>query len=129
MDDKKIIELFFARAEGAMDALAEKYGKGLFHMCRNLLGDSRDAEECVSDTYLALWNTIPPEKPEPLSAYLYRVGRNRALKKLRDRSAQKRSGYEVSLEEEMDFVPDRPFAFIVESEDGLPLFAGIVNEP
>lgn len=99
MDDRYIIKLLFDRAEGAIDALEKKYGKGLHRMAMNILSDPQDAEECVNDTYLALWNTIPPNWPEPLSAYAYKIGRNTALKKLRNRTAQKRSAYEVSLDE------------------------------
>ena len=70
MDDRMIIALLWDRAEGAIDALAAKFGKRLTSTAQNILGDARDAEEAVSDTYLALWNAIPPEKPDPLSAYI-----------------------------------------------------------
>lgn len=106
MDDKRIIALLWDRAEGAIDALAAKFGKRLLRTAQNILGDARDAEEAVSDTYLALWNAIPPERPDPLSAYIYKVGKNIALKHLRARSAEKRSGnYELSLEELSDVIP------------------------
>ena len=105
MEDRHIIALFFDRAEGAIDALAKKYGKALYSLCRNILDDPLDAEECVSDAYLAAWNTIPPARPDPLSAYICRLGRNCALKKLRSRTALKRSGYEVSLEELSECIP------------------------
>lgn len=106
MDDKHIITLFFQRAETAIEALAAKYGKLLKQLCTNILHDPLDAEECVSDAYLAAWNTIPPARPDPLSAYICRLGRNCALKKLRSRTALKRSGYEVSLEELAGCIPD-----------------------
>lgn len=99
MEDKKIVALLWQRAESALDALAEKFGKGLLALARNFLPDRRDAEEAVSDTYLALWHAIPPAKPDPLPPYVYRVGRNTALNRLRRDTAQKRSGYEVSLDE------------------------------
>ena len=99
MDDKRIIEALWQRAENALEALAEKFGRGLLAMARNILPDLRDAEEAVSDTYLAVWNAIPPAKPEPLSPYIYKVGRNTALNRRRQDTAQKRSGIEVSLEE------------------------------
>ena len=106
MEDRNIIKLFFDRAEGAIEALAKKFGKGLYRIGMNILSDPQDAEECVSDTYLAAWNAIPPAQPDPLSAYIYKTGRNLALKKLRSRTAQKRSAYEVSLEELTDCLPD-----------------------
>ena len=99
MEDKKIIALLWQRAESALEALAEKFGRGLLALARNILPDLRDAEEAVSDTYLAVWNAIPPAKPDPLTPYVYRVGRNTALNRLRRDTAQRRSGYEVSLEE------------------------------
>lgn len=105
MDDKHIIGLFFDRAEGAIAALSEKYGQPLRRLCMNLLNDPQDAEECVNDTYLAIWNAIPPACPEVLSAYLYKTGRNIALKRLRSRTAQKRSAYEISLDELAECIP------------------------
>lgn len=106
MDDRHIMGLLFDRAEGAIDALAKKFGKGLHRMAMNILSDPQDAEECVNDTYLALWNTIPPARPDPLSAYAYKIGRNTALKRLRSNTAQKRSAYEVSLDELAECIPD-----------------------
>ena len=106
MDDKQIIALLWDRAEGAIDALATKFGRRLQQTAVNILGDARDAEEAVSDTYLALWNAIPPERPDPLCAYIYKVGKSVALKHLRARNAQKRSGnYQLSLEELSDVIP------------------------
>lgn len=105
MEDRHIIALFFDRAEGAIDALAKKYGKALYSLCHNILDDPLDAEECVSDAYLAAWNTIPPAEPDPLSAYIYKIGRNTALKRLRTRAAQKRTAYEISLDELAEALP------------------------
>lgn len=100
MDDKKILALLWQRAEQALIALAQRFGAGLHRLAMNILSNQSDAEEAVNDTYLALWNAIPPEKPDPLTAYVYRVGKNIALKKHRDLTAQKRdSRYDVSLDE------------------------------
>lgn len=100
MEDRHIIKLLFDRAETAIDALASKFGKRLHATAMHILGDPQDAEECVNDTYLALWNTIPPQQPDPLSAYTYRIGRNTALKRLRSNTAQKRnSSYDLCMEE------------------------------
>lgn len=100
MEDRKIIALLWQRAEQALSLLAKKFGAGLQRLAMNILGSHQDAEESVNDTYLAVWNTVPPEKPEPLTAYVYRLGKNTALKKLRDNTAQKRdSRYDVSLDE------------------------------
>ena len=111
MDDKNIVALLWQRSEQALQLLAKRFGALLYRLAMNILGDRQDAEETVSDTYLALWNTIPPEKPDPLTAYVCRVGRNSALKKLRDN------------------IVDRPFVFVIANHYGVPLFAGIVNEP
>lgn len=100
MDDNKIIQLFFARMDSAISALSKKYGTRLQRTALNILGDPQDAEEAVNDTYLALWNKIPPERPDPLGVYVCRVVRNIALKQLRTSTAQKRNNhYDLSLEE------------------------------
>lgn len=103
MEDEKILDLFFARSEQAIDALSDKYGKRLRMLADNILGDGRDGEECVSDTYLALWNRIPPERPSPLLTYASRVLRNLALKQYHHNTAQKRNSfYDASLSELSD---------------------------
>ena len=107
MDDRSIIALLFARAEEALTALTYRFGPGLLRMATQILTSPQDAEEAVSDTYLALWNAIPPAEPNPLTPYVYRVGRNTALNALRNRSAKKRSAYEISLSELSDFIPGK----------------------
>lgn len=110
MDDKKIVELLWDRIESALDALAKKFGRRLLYTAMNILGNPQDAEEAVSDTYLALWNTIPPERPDPLAGYVHRTGRNVALNKHRHLSAQKRSTqYDVSLDELAGILPGPSF--------------------
>ena len=106
MEDKEIIVLLWNRAECAIDALKAKFSKVLHRITMNILNDPRDAEEAENDTYLALWNAIPPNKPDPLPPYVYKVGRNTALRHLRNRSADKRhSRYDLSLEELSDILP------------------------
>lgn len=106
MEDKKIIELLWARVERAIDALAEKFGRRLWLTAVNILGSARDAEESVNDTYMAVWNCIPPQHPDPLAGFVYKIGRNQALKKLRARTAQKRNGtYDLSLDELAECIP------------------------
>ena len=86
--------------------MAAAYGQRLYGIAYNILGNRHDAEECVNDTYLALWNTIPPQRPEPLIAYACRVGRNIALNRLRSDSTQKRdSRYDLSLDELAGCIP------------------------
>ena len=106
MEDKQIIKLLFDRSEQALTLLAHKFGPRLLHTARNILGDSQDAEECVSDTYLALWNAIPPSRPDPLAGFVFKTGRNLALKRLRHNTAEKRnSQYDLSLEELSGCIP------------------------
>lgn len=100
MDDRKILKLLLERAESAIDAMAKRFGRRLLATARNILGDARDAEESVSDTYLAVWNAVPPRQPDPLSGFVYQTGRNLALKRVRYETAQKRDHqYDISLEE------------------------------
>ena len=105
MEDREIIALLWQRAEGAIPAPAERFGTHLYATAMNLLGNSRDAEECVNDTYMAIWNSIPPNCPEPLQPYIYRIGRNIALNRLRANTTQKRNGYDLSLDELEGCIP------------------------
>lgn len=70
MNDQKIIELFWERHESAISVTAEKYGKYCHTIAYNILFNHFDAEECVNDTYLGAWNSIPPQKPGNLTAFL-----------------------------------------------------------
>lgn len=100
LEDNRIIELFFARDEQAIAAVSEKYGTSCGCIARNILKNESDAEECVNDTYLALWNAIPPAHPNPLRTYIFRIVRNIAAARYHANSAQKRnSHYDVVLEE------------------------------
>lgn len=100
MDDKRIFQLLWQRAEQAIEAMTSQYGTRLYRTAMNILGRHEDAQESVNDTYLAVWDAIPPETPEPLSGYVYKTGRNLALKRLRYETAQKRrSDYNLSLDE------------------------------
>ncbi len=100
LEDSKIIELFFARAEQAITELSAKYGTACSRIARNILKNDLDAEECVNDTYLAAWNTIPPQKPDPLRTYIFRIVRNIAIAKYHANTSEKRNSYyDVALEE------------------------------
>lgn len=114
MEDSKIIKLFYARSEKAIEELAVKYGTVCNKIANNILGNREDAEECVSDAYLAAWNTIPPEKPSPLISYICRLVRNISIKRYHANTAAKRNSfYDTSLDELEDCIPS-PFS--VESE-------------
>ena len=83
MDDKQIIELYFARSEAAIGESEKKYGVYCRTIAGNILTNRADAEECVSDTWLRAWDSIPPTRPERLGAFLGRITRNLALDRLR----------------------------------------------
>ena len=107
LDDSKIIDLFFERSEQAITELSEKHSKICLKIAYNILSNEADAQECVNDAFLGIWNTIPPEKPQILSAYVYRIVRNTALKKYRFNTAVKRNNYyDTALDEIADCLPD-----------------------
>lgn len=100
MDDEKIVELFFARNEQAIDELDMKYGKVCHKISYNILNNRLDAEECVNDTYLGTWNAIPPQRPNPLLAFVCKLVRRYSLMRHRANTAMKRnSTYDVALNE------------------------------
>mgnify|MGYP003301797130 CR=1 FL=1 len=103
MDDEKIIELFFNRSEQAIEEVDKKYGKTCHNISYNILHNKLDAEECVNDTYLAIWNAIPPEHPNPLQTYVCKITRNLSLKKYHSKTAGKRNNYyDIILDEIAD---------------------------
>ena len=100
MEDNKIIDLFFQRSETAISELAAKYGRLCHKIAQNILNNVSDAEECVNDTYLGVWNSIPPNHPESLSAYVCRIARNLSIKRYQYNTASKRNSvYDTSMEE------------------------------
>ena len=108
MDDSSIIRLYFARSEAAIKATAEKYGALCHMIARNILSSDADAEECVNDAYLALWNRIPPETPQSLKAYAAKIVRHISLDRLDYNTAACRSGQAgVILDEVAEILPDR----------------------
>ena len=100
MEDKQIIELYFNRSEQAIEETSSKYGKLTRSVSFRIVRNEEDTDECESDTYMALWNTIPPENPDPFAAYICRLARNISIKKLRYNTADKRNSfYDVSIGE------------------------------
>ena len=106
MNDKQIVDMLFSRSEAALSTVQSKYGKYCHQVAYNILGSHSDAEECVNDTYLRVWQSIPPNKPDNLLAYIGRIARNLSLDRLRKNSAQKHSSATVILEEVSDIVSD-----------------------
>lgn len=96
MEDSFIVDLYWRRDEQAIAETERKYGGACESIARRFLPAAEDAEEIVQDAYLSLWNTIPPQCPEHLGAYLFRTVRNAAFSRFRADSAQKRGGGEAA---------------------------------
>ena len=97
MDDGRIVELLLSRSEAAIAEMEKKYGARLRSLAYRITGDRLDAEECVNDAYLGVWNSVPPNVPSPLFSYLTEVVRRTSYKRIRSRMAQKRAGVTYSL--------------------------------
>ena len=118
MDEKEIIELYFARDEQAIRETEAKYGRLLYGIAYHLLNNREDSEECVNDSYAGLWNAIPPTRPNSLMAFACKITRNLSLKKLEYMTREKRSAdVTISFEELADILPDERFAPWVKDED------------
>ena len=87
MDDAKIVQLYWDRNEQAISATADKYGNYCAAIAQNILGNSQDTEECVNDTYLNAWNSMPPHRPNILATFLGKITRNLALNKYKHNTA------------------------------------------
>ena len=120
MTDQEIILLYWDRNELAIRETQRKYSSYCRKIAVNILLDIRDVDECESDTYLTVWNTIPPQRPSELAPYLGRITRNLSLKRLRQNTAQKRGGTTatLSLDELLDCIPEcRSFDATLEARE------------
>ncbi len=108
MNDQSILALFHARDERALRESADKYGRYCAAVALNILSDARDAEECVNDTWLRAWQSIPPAAPDDLGAYLAKITRRLSLDRLAQNTADKRGGHDspTALDELADILPD-----------------------
>lgn len=97
MDDSKIIELYMDRSEQAISETARKYGRYCHYIAYNILHNDEDSEECVNDTYLRTWNSIPPKRPNKLQTFLGKITRNLSLNKYEKQSAEKRGSGQIPL--------------------------------
>lgn len=106
MEDSEIISLYWSRDESAIAETSRKYGGLCFRIAKNILTAAADAEECVNDTYFRAWNSIPPQKPIKLGAWLGRVVRNISITLWQKNHAQKRyNGIDAILDELEDCIP------------------------
>jgi len=97
VEDKQIIELFCNRKENAIQKTEEKYGKFCLKIADNILRNQEDSEECVNDTWMKAWQSIPPTIPECLRIFLGKITRNLAFDKYRLNHSAKRGGGEINL--------------------------------
>ena len=95
MNDEKIVSMYLARDEKAISASSDKYGKYCFAVANNILGNDEDSRECVNDTWLRAWNSIPPAKPSVLKLFLAKITRNLAFDRYKKSHAQKRGEFEA----------------------------------
>jgi len=126
MNDAEIIELYWTRSESAISETSKKYGRYCNTIAMNILHNSEDSEECVSDAFFGAWNSIPPERPSLLKPFLGRITRNFALNKYKAFSAKKRGGgtVELLLSELEDCVPS---GRNVEAEYEAGFVASLIN--
>ena len=106
MDDQKIIELLFLRTESVLNEISFKYSRLYTGIIREIISDERDAQECANDVLLAVWNSIPPNSPQNLSAYICKLARRIGIDRFRRNTADKRGGgCDVSLSELEECLP------------------------
>lgn len=106
LEDRQIINLFYERSEQAIEELDRKYGAAVRKTAANILRRTQDVEECTNDTWLGVWNTIPPQNPNSLISYVCRIARNLASVKYRSNTARKRNGqYDLVLDELAECIP------------------------
>lgn len=131
MEDGKIIQLYWDREEQAIRETEIKYGGRLGAIAYRIMNTHEDAQECVSDTYLTAWNTIPPQRPEYLFAYLAKICRNLCFGRLDWLNAAKRKAEVVSLTREMELcIPDRRLEDKIEGQElgeALNRFLGTIS--
>lgn len=97
LEDSKIVQMYWDRDHGAIPATSEKYGNYCTSIAKNILGSFEDAEECVNDTYLKAWNSMPPHRPSLLSSFLGKITRNLSFDRFSYNKAEKRGGGEIVL--------------------------------
>lgn len=108
LEDFEIVDLYFKRDEKAISETEAKYGYYGMAIAGKLLDDGRDVEECLSDSYIALWNSIPPTRPNSLKAYFSKLVRNLSIKKFEyNKAAKRNSDLEVSLNELENVLADK----------------------
>lgn len=95
--DEQIIEMYWLREERAIDETDKKYGQLLYRIAYNILHDRLDCEECQNDTYLDVWNAIPPTKPTVFSSFIIQIIRRIAIDRYKSKTSQKRIPSELTI--------------------------------
>ena len=126
MEDEKIIELYWQRSPQAIDETSRKYGAYCMRLSMNILMNREDSEENVNDTYLRVWNAIPPEVPRVLKHFLSRIARNLAFDRLDYITAKRRDVHMITLLSELDACLPDPHSDVEAAVDA-KLAAGSVN--
>ena len=118
MEDKGIIDLYWARDEQAVTETEKKYGAYCRTISRHILKNEQDVEECINDTYVRAWNAMPPQRPFSLRAFLGKIVRNLSLSAWQAKRTQRRGGGQpaLALEELEDCVSDGPEEWLQASE-------------
>ena len=130
MDDRLIVDLYFARSEKAISETDKKYGRYCRYIASNILHSDTEAEECVDDAYMNTWSAIPPEKPNSLRAFVGRITRNLALNRYEHKRAQKRYvGIEAALDEieELISAPEESIVDTMALRDSINEFLGTLT--
>lgn len=127
MQDEMIVDLYFKRDENAVRETQLKYNAYLLNISYNILRNRQDSEQCVNDTYLKAWNSIPPNKPKMLSTYLGKITRRLSIDILRGKNRKKRRAkeYDLSLSELEDCVGE---SSSIEKQIDLALLSDLLNE-
>jgi len=130
LEDKQIIRLFIERNEQALSAVSQKYGRYCGIIAKNVIGSAFDAEECLNDTLLDVWNSIPPNNPENLRAYVGKIARNNAIDRLKRETAQKRGGEEMSaiMDEISEFSSDYSVEAVAEQREIIAEINGFLKQ-
>ena len=97
MEDKQIVDLYWARSESAISETADKYGKYCYYIAFNILYNDEDSKECVNDTYMKAWGSMPTHRPNKLSTFIGKITRNLSLHKYEKYTAEKRGAGQVPL--------------------------------
>lgn len=107
MEDLQIISLYQQRSHDAIRETEARYGRLVRSIAKNILGNEEDAQECANDTYLAVWNSIPPQNPASFMSYICKIVKNQALMRIRHDTVKKRSAELVAIDELIEVLPGK----------------------